>query len=1088
MDSRKASGYAGIWLLGYVLFVIYGSLVPLDFHLQSLAEAWERFQQIPMLRLGIESRADWVANGVLYVPLGFFAAGILPPGSRVDGRSARLLLLWLACCILAIAIEFAQLYFPPRTVSLNDLFAECLGAAAGILLAAHGSARFRELIGSHLAEPGRFLDILLGFYLLLFIVIALFPFDFLLSADELSAKFDSNQWGWWRAELSGYRGSGWAMLQALIEVVSVIPIGLLIARRRKVASGGAAVGLMIGMGGGLVIEILQFFTYSGASQGMSVLTRAIGCMIGVSLWNHRGRLGGGSIRAAIRRLAAPAGALYLTTLIAVNGWFTRTWQGFEGAFAAFDEVRFLPFYYHYFTTEVHALSSLLSVAAQYAPLGIIGWAYGARHRVPAVIAALLASAIESSRLFLIGAHPDPTNILIAAAAAAFTGFLIGRVADALTGEASSGAGGGTGKAASAPADTARDVAAAPRVGAIDGDGARHRPVAARYAVVAVATLVVAYWLTGFPSQPVLLALVLAACSAAVWMQPLALIFLVPAALPVFDLAPWSGRFYVDEFDMLMLLGLAIGFARTRPVRAGQRDRLLAMSLALLLLSIGVALSRPLLPLPETDINAFTTYFSPFNGLRIGKGMIWGLLFWGLLRRLASRNLPVHTYWARGMACGLALTVVFIFWERAIFGGLTDLASYYRVTGLISAMHVGGAYIECFISVAAPFTLYLVLRGESLLGRLLGIGLLFAATLALMLTYSRNGYFAFAVAFLLVMGFSLSRRTGHTRKRSIILLGAAMLLAAAPVFLGKTAQERVARLGEDFAIRTAHWQDAVRMADGDAFTFLFGMGLGSYPETHYWRSSESERSAQYLLESRTEDIYLRLSTGQSLYVEQLLTIQPELKHHLSFDYRVPKSGSGSMVIAICEKWMLASSTCLGRIEVPLTDAVGDWRHVEQAVDMGILASKSWFWRGPVKLSLFNAGVVGVDIDNVSLRNVRNDELIANGDFRQGMDHWFSASDTHLAWHAKSLPVSVWFEQGWLGVLAFTLVAGLGLARAVGMAFRGSLFAAAVLAAMLAFLIIGIFDTLVDSPRFLLLFVLLSIFGSMPRQVQRRITNP
>lgn len=279
-----------------------------------------------------------------------------------------------------------------------------------------------------------------------------------------------------------------------------------------------------------------------------------------------------------------------------------------------------------------------------------------------------------------------------------------------------------------------------------------------------------------------------------------------------------------------------------------------------------------------------------------------------------------------------------------------------------------------------------------------------------------------------------------------------------------------------------------MADGDAFTFLFGMGLGSYPETHYWRSSESERSAQYLLESRTEDIYLRLSTGQSLYVEQLLTIQPELKHHLSFDYRVPKSGSGSMVIAICEKWMLASSTCLGRIEVPLTDAVGDWRHVEQAVDMGILASKSWFWRGPVKLSLFNAGVVGVDIDNVSLRNVRNDELIANGDFRQGMDHWFSASDTHLAWHAKSLPVSVWFEQGWLGVLAFTLVAGLGLARAVGMAFRGSLFAAAVLAAMLAFLIIGIFDTLVDSPRFLLLFVLLSIFGGMPRQVQRRITNP
>jgi hypothetical protein len=57
---------AALWLaLAYAVFVVYGSLVPLEFRALPLDEAWSRFQHMPFLDLGLGSRADWVANGVL---------------------------------------------------------------------------------------------------------------------------------------------------------------------------------------------------------------------------------------------------------------------------------------------------------------------------------------------------------------------------------------------------------------------------------------------------------------------------------------------------------------------------------------------------------------------------------------------------------------------------------------------------------------------------------------------------------------------------------------------------------------------------------------------------------------------------------------------------------------------------------------------------------------------------------------------------------------------------------------------------------------------------------------------------------------
>ena len=63
--------------LGWLTFLVYGSLVPLDYVAVPWDQAVATFRNVPFLKLGIDSRADWVANGVLYAPLGFLSARLL---------------------------------------------------------------------------------------------------------------------------------------------------------------------------------------------------------------------------------------------------------------------------------------------------------------------------------------------------------------------------------------------------------------------------------------------------------------------------------------------------------------------------------------------------------------------------------------------------------------------------------------------------------------------------------------------------------------------------------------------------------------------------------------------------------------------------------------------------------------------------------------------------------------------------------------------------------------------------------------------------------------------------------------------------
>lgn len=235
--SFRRSAALPIWWLGYVFFVVYGSLVPLDYRPMPLDRAWALFQQTRMFDLGVESRADWIANGVLYVPLSFLGVRMLLARFPASATIPLHLLMGVFSIGLAVCVEFTQIFFPPRSVSLNDLLAESIGTVVGLILAAHHGAWFDRLLTELFGDRRRLARHLLEAYLIGYIAFSLFPYDVLLSAQELHQKIEGDTWGWLLA--SDPHGRILIALKLLAEVILTLPFGVYLRLRQA----GPAAGL-----------------------------------------------------------------------------------------------------------------------------------------------------------------------------------------------------------------------------------------------------------------------------------------------------------------------------------------------------------------------------------------------------------------------------------------------------------------------------------------------------------------------------------------------------------------------------------------------------------------------------------------------------------------------------------------------------------------------------------------------------------------------------------------------------------------------------------------------------------------------------
>jgi len=1082
--------------LAYLLFVIYGSLVPLDYKPIPITDALSHFKAIRLLDLGIESRADWVANILLYIPLAFLGVAASSAIKQPLTRLIAIISTSVFCLATAVGIEFIQQFFPPRTVSINDLIAESLGTAIGIAIwLGFGKTLtrlYQQLSLSNLLSAKA--AVLL--YLCVYTLLNLFPFDFVKSFLELEDKLASDSVGLFIAPDALSNGLRF-VVRLLIEILLLMPVGYLLCLRAY-NPHKLSLNLIFGLLLGLVLESLQLLVFSSTAQGISVVTRMAGMGLGTLLfrWQKKQQLSDWQPR--FRPIVCVAIIPYLLLAIAINDGFNGTWLSPSQAAAKLADTHFLPLYYFYYTTETLAMVSLLSNVALYLPIGVLfclyalgtGTSYKPHWATVGFSSFGFAIIIEIGKLFLQEKHADPTDLAIAFIAAAGSYQLLQQLSQRLM-----------------PNPAVTDI---PNISP-SNSAANANYQFNRQALPLLIPLVLGiFWmLVDYPLHNIALTLGLLAYARLLWLYPNVWLIVLPALLPIADFAPWTGRFFIDEFDLLLATTVAVHVSRKYHARL---PRLFSLRTGLLLAAFVCTYTASmligLLPLAEWDANAFNNYYSNYNSLRIAKGVAWAFLLLPLLKRSWKNPQQTRQYFSYGLLIGLSGVAIFTLIERWVFPGISDFSTDYRINALFSTMHTGGGHIESYLALTMPFIATLFFAEQQRLAKAALATLLFAGSVyTLLMTYSRGGYLSLvAAATVLAIGllicyrqrlFSIwqNRSAGILPANAIQAIYALVLLALAasiaiPVLNGSYIQQRFNIAEQDKNLRSAHWQDALAMRDDSILTSLFGMGLGSYPRTFFWLNNEDSHIATYQIASEAGNPYLRLGGGDALFLGQYLDIKPHSNYLLSMDIRSAEADL-SLNVSLCEKSLQYAFRCQ---TINRNTQGGNWLHVETSLNSEVVGEKSADIAGgilsrPIQLAFYNGNGFGkfIAIDNVQLTDSDGNKLINNGDFTDGSDFWFFSTEKHNPWHIFNLWVDVLFATGYLGLLAFSALLLITLYRLCSRLKTDS-FAAIQLAAFSGFLVVGFVDSPFDAPRLTWLFFMMVFFTLASTRKRYRTSSP
>lgn len=415
----------------YTMFVIYGSLVPLHFQHRPWSEAWMAFHNIRYLNLGIGSRADWVANTLLFIPLAFGWLGVLWHEKRVIWRVPASFMVLAACIFLSIGIEFTQIFFPPRTVSLNDIYAETLGAGLGVILWwVTGPHVVRWYAGWKAAQG--VMDLtqrLLYFYLFLLFGYNVLPLDLTISPVEIYHK-----WHEGRVVFLPFSDIPTQPVQALYSMVTDmllwVPAGLL--ARLPARRSARQIWIYLSAAAAL-IEFLQLFVFSRVTSVTDILTGSLGSALGIVLasrWqteqDSQDTQGG---KARIVTKWRPH-SLTLGVALWLGLIFAAFWYPFDfhtnGIFIRdrlAEAAARAPFAIYYFGTEYRAVTEVLHKMGLFFPLGLLlalrlnqirpslyPW-----KTISLVVVAIIAGVIELGQLCLPGKFADLTDWVLESA-------------------------------------------------------------------------------------------------------------------------------------------------------------------------------------------------------------------------------------------------------------------------------------------------------------------------------------------------------------------------------------------------------------------------------------------------------------------------------------------------------------------------------------------------------------------------------------------------------------------------------------------------------------------------------------------------
>jgi glycopeptide antibiotics resistance protein len=412
---------AGLCMI-YAAIMLYSStLVGPDgtnFVYRDPVQAFHAFLGTRYVPHGSDQRADWIGNLLMLVPFGFMVAAALWP-VRTMLRVPAALCAILICAATILAIKYLQLFFPPRTVTLNYILAQSLGAVIGCAACAlwhhdisHPVIR-RDLVGAFVLALRLYTGALCLFLLM--------PLDFALNATDLYAQWDRLPET--LLVLPGHdRPPAIRAVVIMMAVVAFIPVGMMLTFVRK-GIYQVRRGLLSVSGLGLLLTTglyaLSALVISAYPVAPAILYRTAGIVAGAAVISWIVRQDADVLHRRLGGLVPWMVLPYLVSVLLVNQLLSVHWRTVQEAVAQSYPLGILPLFDYYIVTKAEAAKNIVGHAVLYMPIGALLWLrYGDGVAGRAcILAAALSAAVELARYLRPGLEGDINAIVVAGVAA-----------------------------------------------------------------------------------------------------------------------------------------------------------------------------------------------------------------------------------------------------------------------------------------------------------------------------------------------------------------------------------------------------------------------------------------------------------------------------------------------------------------------------------------------------------------------------------------------------------------------------------------------------------------------------------------------
>jgi hypothetical protein len=591
------------------------------------------------------------------------------------------------------------------------------------------------------------------------------------------------------------------------------------------------------------------------------------------------------------------------------------------------------------------------------------------------------------------------------------------------------------------------------------------------------------------------------------------LFVLPLVTVGLDITPWTGRFSYNELDFVFLLTISSGLLYNR-----YRFRVFAPTTAMLVFLAYViviflgynGLTHFILP-PQSSFD--NPYYSSEYAYKVVKGLVWGVSLvpmWGYL--LAVDKQRAVNALVIGMCLAALLLGIIVLWERGplsmllsdsvgyqVANTLPGPSSSYRVTGVFSDMHTGGAAIDGVLLLLLPTCLYGAVYGRPAWIRLLGAAGFLALAYVSLVSFTWETQAAFALALAAYSALTLwSRHLAgirfpvHVDRLSVInrlfLLAGIVALTMLLAFTlgGRQINGRSTGVNAEAENWQDHWSNVVGSANSGLWSQLIGNGMGSFPGRYIKAHPHKVNDVgSFRVVPEQHRSILQLGGGRGLSIGQRVSTDPNTTYSINVTLRA--DAAGRLDIALCERNLIFASNgqaqCVsGSVHFEATDGAFEQQILE--INSGRVGEERATGRWPTVLTLHYHNVSTLlEIDAITL-SVDGLYILRNSSFIQGLDYWFHYDDFfQLPWHVNNALLQVWFETGWLGLCLFLALLTLLIKSNFKRHAHDSLMPVYT-SGVIALCLFGMFGSPLDSARVSWMFYFFLVAGLASLRVRKK----